>query len=75
MHIREVLWVPMIHTHEADIIRIFSLRFDREKISTTSTEESVEGEGRYCSGTLKDTIIISARSSEMLGISRNQVFY
>jgi hypothetical protein len=25
MHIREVLWVPMIHTHEADIIRIFSL--------------------------------------------------
>jgi hypothetical protein len=24
MHIREVLWVPMIHTHEADIIRILS---------------------------------------------------
>jgi hypothetical protein len=24
MHIREVLWVPMIPTHEADIIRIFS---------------------------------------------------
>jgi hypothetical protein len=29
MYIREVLWVPMIHTHEADIIRIFSLPWCR----------------------------------------------
>jgi hypothetical protein len=37
MHIREVLWVPMIPTHEADIIRIFSTSSSSELGTDTST--------------------------------------
>jgi hypothetical protein len=40
MHIREVLWVPMIHTHEADIIRILSNTVDRGIGKVTSCNQS-----------------------------------
>jgi hypothetical protein len=45
IHIREVLWVPMIHTHEADIIRIFSLPTAADFVRAINTlcKKSIHG--------------------------------
>jgi hypothetical protein len=46
MHIREVLWVPMIPTHEADIIRIFSSNHPQEQEEVVLVSLTLHGDIR-----------------------------